>query len=307
VLKVQNKEINVTVSIYGSLNIGLKEFEFISVLGVGAFGAVWLVKKIKTNDYYAMKVIDCSLAKLQGNYIESLKAEKNVFELLEGDFVVKAFYSFTSENYLFFLLEYMKGGDFGQILHTYGCLEESVVRFYIAEIVLAVESLHKKKIIHRDLKPPNILIDSKGHVKLADFGLSEIGLAKKIKMKPNEVDNPYQKTNLPEDAKKNTSGSRPKIEFHLKTKTSYHHRSSDRKNSKNSKRNRIVGTPDYIAPEVISGASISNKTIDWWSLGVILYEFIVGIPPFNDETIEGIFDNIRSLRVEWPPIGYGEN
>ena len=91
------------------MNIGLKDFEFTSVLGVGAFGAVWLVKKKKTNDFYAMKVIDCSLAKLEGNYIESLKAEKNVFELLEGDFVVKAFYSFTSENYLFFLLEYMKG------------------------------------------------------------------------------------------------------------------------------------------------------------------------------------------------------
>lgn len=78
-------------------------------MGVGAFGAVWLVKKKKTSDYYAMKVIDCSLAKLEGNYIESLKAEKNVFELLEGDFVVKAFYSFIENNYLFFLLEYMKG------------------------------------------------------------------------------------------------------------------------------------------------------------------------------------------------------
>ena len=89
-----------------SLNFGIKDFEFIRVLGTGAFGTVWSVKKKNTNDFYAMKVIDCSK---DGNYLETLKAERNVFELLEGEFVVKAYYSFTYENYLFFLLEYMKG------------------------------------------------------------------------------------------------------------------------------------------------------------------------------------------------------
>ena len=77
------------------MNIGVRDFEFIRVLGVGAFGAVWLVKKKRTNDFYALKVIDCSLAKLEGNYIDTLMAEKNVFELLDGDFVVKAYFSFT--------------------------------------------------------------------------------------------------------------------------------------------------------------------------------------------------------------------
>ncbi len=126
-------------SLESRLNFGIKDFEFIRVLGTGAFGAVWLVKKKNTNDFYAMKVIECSS---DGNFIDNLKAERNVFELLDGEFVVKAYYSFTYENYLFFLLEYMKGGDFASILEAYCALDEKVAKFYIAEIVLAIDSLH---------------------------------------------------------------------------------------------------------------------------------------------------------------------
>ena len=68
-------------------------------------------------------------------------------------------------------------------------------------------------------------------------------------------------------------------------------------------KNRIVGTPDYIAPEVILGKSISNPTLDWWSYGVLVYEFIVGIPPFNDQTPELIFQNILNRNITWPTIG----
>ncbi len=70
---------------------------------------------------------------------------------------------------------------------------------------------------------------------------------------------------------------------------------------------RIVGTPDYIAPEVINGISSNNKTLDWWSMGVIMYEFLVGLPPFNADSVELIFDNIRNLRMEWPEIGDPED
>ena len=78
--------------------------------------------------------------------------------------------------FLCFVLEYMIGGDFGSILHNYGYLEEKITQFYVAELVLAVENMHKIGIIHRDLKPDNILLDAEGHIKLTDFGLSEIGL-----------------------------------------------------------------------------------------------------------------------------------
>lgn len=117
--------------------------------------------------------IFCSL-KLDTKYLECLQSERNVFEIITGDHVVKAFYSFIHETYMCFVLEYMIGGDFTKILEKYTALEEWIVQIYMAEIVLAVEYIHSQGILHRDLKPENILLDSKGHVKLADFGLSEV-------------------------------------------------------------------------------------------------------------------------------------
>ena len=137
-------------------------------------------------------------------------------------------------------------------------MDENVARFYIAEVVLAIESLHRKNIIHRDLKPHNILLDANGHIKLADFGLSEVGLARKI----NYSDEIKHEDQL-------LLEKEPMKEAKLKRN-----------------KNRIVGTPDYIPPEVILGRSTSNKTIDWWSVGVLLYEMLVGIPPFNDSSVQ---------------------
>lgn len=94
--------------------------------------------------------------------------------------VVKAIYSFAESGYLCFVQEFMSGGDFSRILNLYNRLPEEIAKFYIAEVVLAIEYLHSLDIIHRDLKPENILLDSKCHIKLADFGLSAIGLKKKI-------------------------------------------------------------------------------------------------------------------------------
>jgi len=73
------------------------------------------------------------------------------------------------------------------------------------------------------------------------------------------------------------------------------------------KAHRIIGTPDYIAPEILNNESCDSKSVDWWSMGVILYELLVGIPPFNDETVEKIYDNVRDMRMEWPPIGDGDD
>ena len=134
------------------INIGLKDFEFLDILGVGAYGAVWKVKKISTKDVYAMKVIDTSERKSK-NFIKTLKAEKDVFSIIEGDFIAKAYYSFSQADCLFYLLEYVKGGDFDRILRKYGALDEPVAKFYLAELLLAIEALHNKNIIHRDLKP----------------------------------------------------------------------------------------------------------------------------------------------------------
>ncbi|CAD8203805.1 unnamed protein product [Paramecium octaurelia] len=285
------------------LNVTLQDFEFIQVLGVGAFGAVWLVCKKKTKDYYAMKVIDCRNKDM--NEIQNLRAEKNVFEILEGDFVVKAYYSFIQDNCLLFLLEYMMGGDFSQVLFQYGRISESVAKFYLAELLLAIESLHKKGIIHRDLKPQNILLDAQGHLKLADFGLSEIALVQKIKEGKDGFNSSIDPEALPMNVSKRNIKTKSNIEFHLQKTTS---KTSIQERTQSGKRqNRIIGTPDYIPPEVISGQSISNFSIDWWAFGVIAYEFLVGIPPFNDSSIPKVFDNIMNRSIEWPEIGSGED
>lgn len=254
------------------------------------------MKKQANNDLFAMKLIDCSNRFQDENFVQSLKSERNVFEIIEGDYVVKAFYSFFHNNYLCFVQEYMMGGDFSNILEKFGALDEIFVQFYAAEIILAIESLHDKGIIHRDLKPDNILLDESGHIKLADFGLSEVGLAQRAK-KLTAIDSDQKE--LFEDRIKENEDDEKEVNLEGLTKKA--------KLAKEDKKCRIVGTPDYIAPEIIKGISISNKTIDWWSLGVIIYEFIVGIPPFNDDSVDAIFENITVKRMEWPEIGYEEN
>mmetsp|Transcript_17183 Transcript_17183/g.15068 ORF Transcript_17183/g.15068 Transcript_17183/m.15068 type:complete len:112 (+) Transcript_17183:592-927(+) len=110
------------------------------------------------------------------NNIDSLKNEKEIFKMLKGNWFVKAVFTFVHENYFCIVMDFMSGGDIGGLLGEYGALDEYVARFYIAEVILALDSLHKLGIVHRDLKPDNILIDKTGHTKLADFGLSELGI-----------------------------------------------------------------------------------------------------------------------------------
>ncbi|CAD8146209.1 unnamed protein product [Paramecium octaurelia] len=279
--------------------VGIKDFEFIKPLGKGAYGWVFLVKKKGSGDLYALKIIDCAQRNLEA-FLEQLKAERNIFEILNSNFVVKAYFSFVHEQYLCFVQEYMVGGDLATILKTYTALDEFYVRHYMAEIVLALDHLRMQNIVHRDLKPENILLDCQGHAKLADFGLSEQGVNSRLKLRDslnsfNTIEIPTCVEQMIDQQGYQTLYKQlRKVESILVDKSG-------------SKTKKIVGTPDYIAPEIILGTSASNFSCDYWSLGVIMYELLCGITPFNDDTVDKIFDNILNMRLEWPQIGVGED
>ena len=142
----------------------------IHTLGVGAFGEVALVQKKDSRQLFAMKVLRWNDV-LRRNQIAHVKAERDILAEADNDWVVKLYWSFRDEDCLYFILEYIPGGDLMGLLIRLEIFSEELARFYIAELVLAIESVHKLGFIHRDIKPDNILIDKQGHIKLTDFGL----------------------------------------------------------------------------------------------------------------------------------------
>lgn len=176
-------------------------------------------------------------------------------------------------------MEYLNGGDLYSLLRNLGCLDEDVARVYIAELVLALEYLHSLRVVHRDLKPDNLLIAHDGHIKLTDFGLSKVGLI-------NSTDD------LSGPAVSGTSllgDDEPQVTI------------SEQLNQRERRKRSAVGTPDYLAPEILLGTG-HGASADWWSVGVILFEMIVGIPPFNAEHPQTIFDNILNRKIPWPRV-----
>uniref|UniRef100_A0A9J8D6A9 non-specific serine/threonine protein kinase n=1 Tax=Cyprinus carpio carpio TaxID=630221 RepID=A0A9J8D6A9_CYPCA len=194
------------------------------------------------------------------NQIQQVFVERDILTFAENPFVVSMFCSFETRRHLCMVMEYVEGGDCANLLKNMGPLPVDMSRMYFAETVLALEYLHNYGIVHRDLKPDNLLITSMGHIKLTDFGLSKIGLM-------NMTTNLYE-----EHMEKDTR------EFIDK---------------------QVCGTPEYIAPEVILRQGY-GKPVDWWAMGIILYEFLVGCVPFFGDTPEELFGQVVSDEIEWP-------
>lgn len=308
------------------------DFIFIKLISKGAFGRVWLVKRKITENYYAMKIINFA-DKMTNNNLNMLKNESQVYKILKGDQFVSAIFTFSHENFICFVMEYMYGGDLGALLQKEIYFSEETARFYIAEIIEAVETLHNIKIIHRDLKPDNVLIDRNGHLKLTDFGLSDLGvliqkeLCAKTLLDSSKDGNQFlnkmrfsssediqhcfsdQIDKFPSQREINKEDfNQLKSHDNLSSDECFGGRISNKSVKSKSKVVNIVGTPDYMSPEVINGTSLKDPGIDWWSVGVILFEFLTGIPPFNDESPEKIFENILEHKIPWDNtnIGYEE-
>ncbi|RKF60776.1 putative serine threonine-protein kinase ppk18 [Erysiphe neolycopersici] len=154
----------------------IKDFEIIKPISKGAFGSVYLAKKKSTGDYYAIKVLK-KADMVAKNQVTNVKAERAIMMWQgESDFVAKLYWTFSSKDYLYLVMEYLNGGDCASLIKALGGLPEDWARKYLGEVILGVKHLHNRGIVHRDLKPDNLLIDQKGHLKLTDFGLSRMGL-----------------------------------------------------------------------------------------------------------------------------------
>ncbi|KAI3735174.1 hypothetical protein L6452_14664 [Arctium lappa] len=300
------------VNSYSKDRTSIEDFEIIKPISRGAFGRVFLARKRATGDVFAIKVLK-KADMIRKNAVESILAERDILISVRNPFVVRFFYSFTCKENLYLVMEFLNGGDLFSLLRTLGCLEEDMARVYIAELVLALEYLHSLNIIHRDLKPDNLLIGPDGHIKLSDFGLSKVGLI-----------------NSTEDLS-GTSDSRTSI--YRDDEVTTEPRSS--LNGEQRQKQAVVGTPDYLAPEILLGVGhgwnftlaytaqftilafilclsaaysswntslLVGATADWWSVGVILFELLVGIPPFNAESPEQVFANIMNRDIPWPKV-----
>lgn len=159
-----------------AVQTSIKDFEIIKPISKGAFGSVYLSKKKSTGDYYAIKVLK-KADMVAKNQVTNVKAERAIMMWQgESDFVAKLYWTFSSKDYLYLVMEYLNGGDCASLIKVLGALPEDWTMKYIAEVVLCVQHLHSRQIVHRDIKPDNLLIDAKGHLKLTDFGLSRMGL-----------------------------------------------------------------------------------------------------------------------------------
>jgi serum/glucocorticoid-regulated kinase 2 len=222
--------------------VTLDDFEILKVLGRGAFGKVMLVEKKDNKQVYALK----SMHKediIDKDQIEHTKTERFVLEKSKSPFLVSLEYAFQTPSKVFFVMKFMKGGELFQHLKIAKRFEEERAKFYVAEILLALEYLHNLGVIYRDLKPENVLIDDDGHICLTDFGM-----AKQLR----------------------------------KGELTY----------------SFVGTPEYLAPEIVRGEG-HGQPADWWALGILAYEMMVGLPPFynRDRNTEKMFAAIQSKDV----------
>jgi serum/glucocorticoid-regulated kinase 2 len=224
-------------------HVSLEDFQIKKVIGRGSFGKVCLVLYKKTKEVYAMKSLKKDVL-LDQDQVESTLVEKKILEKLDYPFLVGMVFCFQTEERIYFIMPFIRGGELFQHLRNCKYFPEDKVRFYSAIIGLSLEYLHTHGIIYRDIKPENILIDEDGYLRLADFGMAKF-------LKGDE------------------------------------------------KATSFCGTPEYLAPEIITGEG-HNKAADWWSYGILMYEMMVGIPPFFCDNQEKMYQLITRAELRFP-------
>nr|AML77684.1 putative LOV domain-containing protein [Heliconia sp. BC-2016] len=253
--------------------IGLKHFRPIKPLGSGDTGSVHLVELLGTGEYFAMKAMDKNIM-LNRNKVHRACAEREILNMLDHPFLPTLYVSFQTRTHVCLITDYCPGGELFLLLDRQPekVLKEDAVRFYAAEVVVALEYLHCQGIIYRDLKPENILLQRDGHVSLTDFDLSCLTPCEPQLLLPRI-----------EDKKKQIKGRIPPIFVAEPMRAS----------------NSFVGTEEYISPEIITGAG-HTSAVDWWALGILLYEMLYGYTPFRGKTRQKTFANILHKDLKFP-------
>ncbi|KAK6199827.1 hypothetical protein LQW54_009883 [Pestalotiopsis sp. IQ-011] len=255
-----------------TVEVGPSSFDKIKLIGKGDVGKVYLVREKKSSRLYAMKVLS-KKEMIKRNKIKRALAEQEILATSNHPFIVTLYHSFQSEDYLYLCMEYCSGGEFFRALQTRPgkCIPEDDARFYAAEVTAALEYLHLMGFIYRDLKPENILLHQSGHIMLSDFDLSK-------------QSDPGGKPIMIMGGKGNSSAM-PAID----TKSCIN----------NFRTNSFVGTEEYIAPEVIKGSG-HTSAVDWWTLGILIYEMLYGTTPFKGKNRNATFANILREEIPFP-------
>jgi serine/threonine protein kinase len=229
-------------------HFGPSDFEILKLIGKGTFGQVYQVRKKDTGRIYAMKVLQKKVI-VQKKEVAHTVGERNILvrtAMADSPFIVGLKFSFQTPSELYLVTDYMSGGELFWHLQKEGRFDEKRAKFYIAELILAIQHLHQNDIVYRDLKPENILLDANGHIALCDFGLSKANL------------------------------------------------------TKNDTTNTFCGTTEYLAPEVLLDESGYTKMVDFWSLGVLVFEMCCGWSPFYAEDTQQMYKNIAFGKVRFP-------
>ncbi|XP_057449080.1 phototropin-1-like isoform X2 [Lotus japonicus] len=252
--------------------IGLKHFKPIKPLGSGDTGSVHLVELCETGQYFAMKAMEKGVM-LNRNKVHRACTEREILDMLDHPFLPALYASFQTKTHVCLITDYYPGELFILLdRQPAKVLREDSVRFYAAEVVVALEYLHCQGIIYRDLKPENVLLQSSGHVSLTDFDLSCL-----TSCKPQLV---IPATN---EKKGQQKGQQAPVFMAEPMRAS----------------NSFVGTEEYIAPEIITGSG-HTSAVDWWALGILLYEMLYGYTPFRGKTRQRTFANILHKDLKFP-------